>query len=77
MMLLISAFPSALKAIKAWQDFHGAQLDRERRIKLAADIKVMVQTAIETKDTSGLEDAIKNLGKPVSVAADPNSKNPS
>jgi len=76
-MLLVQIFPSALKALQAWQDYHGKQIDAERRKMLAADIKKMVEGAIESKDTSTLEASIKNLGKPVSVAANPNSQNPS
>lgn len=70
LILLVQVFPSALKAVKAWKEYHGAELDRERRIKLSADIKDMVHAAIESKDTSGIESAIKNLGKP-------DSQNPS
>jgi len=67
-ILLVQVFPSALKAIQAWQDYNGQKLNRERRARLASDIKTVVQAAVTSKDTSGLEDAIKNLGRPPVIA---------
>lgn len=75
-LLLVQLFPSALKAFSAWQVFHSAQLDRERRAQMAKDIQKAVQDAIDNKSTAGLEDAIRNLGKPVSKATE-DPKNPS
>ena len=79
LILLVQVFPSALKAIGAWQDYHGQQLNRERRKQLASDVKTLVQTAVDTKNTSGLEDAIKSLGKPPAMtpADTSNPKTPS
>lgn len=79
LMLLVQLFPAAMKAIAAWQEYHGQQLTRCHRKRLAGDIKSAVDTAIATKDTSGLENILKNLGKaPQTPAADPpNPQNPS
>jgi len=75
-MLLVQIFPSALKALQAWKEYHEKEIDAAHRKQLAADIKDLVQTAIDTKNTAGIEDAIKNLGKPVTpVKLD--SQNPS
>lgn len=75
-VLLAQLFPVALKAFQTWQDFHGQQINREKRKQLAADIKEVVKTAIETRDTSGIEKAIKNLGKPGAPVV-PGFQNPS
>lgn len=78
LILLAQLFPAALKAISAWQQYHGQQLNNARRKQLASDVKNLVQTAVDTKNTAGLEDAIKSLGKPPAFPADaPNSKTPS
>lgn len=76
LLLLLQVFPEALKAIKAWQEYHGKQLTAENRARLAADIKSAVKVAVDTKDTTGLEAIIKNLGRP-SSESDPSSQNPS
>lgn len=73
LILLAQLFPTALKAIQAWKDYHGAELDREKRVRLAADIKNVVRASIDSKSTAGLEDAIKNLGKPTAAAPTPKS----
>lgn len=75
-ILLVQVFPSALKAIQAWQDYHGKQLTNEHRVKLAADIKSAVNVAVTTKDATGLADTIKNLGKPLPKTDAPNPQNP-
>lgn len=74
-LFLASIFPVALDMIKRWQAFHETQLTKETRKKLAADIKSAAKTVIKTKDTSGLEDLIKNLGKPQSQTASPKPQN--
>lgn len=80
LLLLLQIFPEALKAIKAWQEYHGQKLTAENRAKLAADVKSAVQTAVANKNTAGLEDMIKNLGKPSAIPKSdvaPSSQNPS
>jgi hypothetical protein len=58
-LLLIQLFPSALKAIKAWQDYHGQKLDSEHRQHIVDKIKTMVQF-----DDERCKEIVKNLGKP-------------
>jgi len=77
LMLLVQLFPEALKAIKAWQDYHGQQLTAANRARLAADVKTAVQAAVTNKNTAGLEAVIKSLGKPEITAANPDPKSPS
>lgn len=80
LILLGQLLPSALKIIQMWQDHHKAELSAENRARLAADVKTAVQVAVDTKTTVGLEDVIKNLGKPPvnSTPTDtPSSQSPS
>lgn len=76
-ILLVQAFPAALKAIQAWEEYHGQKLTRENRARLAGDIKTAVQAAVVSRDTAGLEGVIKNLGKPAAPLPTPDPKNPS
>lgn len=80
-ILLVQVFPSAIKAIQAWQDYHGAKLTRERRQQLAGDIRTAVQSAVDSKDMSGIFNTIKNLGRPQKqepqTTDDPKPQNPS
>lgn len=64
LMLLAQILPAALKALAAWQEYHGQALTRANRQKLASDIKAAVTTAVESKNTSNLEAVLKSLGKP-------------
>ena len=69
-ILLVQIFPSALKAIKTWQDFHGEKLDRSYRRRIVKDIKQAV--------AENPADLVKNLGKPQAPASTTqNLQNPS
>lgn len=71
LVLLVQLFPSALKAVQAWQEYHDAKLNRECRRQLASDVTNAVKAAVRSKDTAGLEDVIKNLGKPPVIPTQP------
>lgn len=68
--LLFQLLPIAIKGWQLWQEHHQQALTSEHRKKLAADIKTVVDNAIATKSTAGIEDAIKNLGRPQTVPAE-------
>ena len=69
LLLLVQIFPAALKAAQAWEEYHGQRLNRQRRKQLASDINTAVQTAVATKNTAGLEETIKTLGRPLDAPA--------
>lgn len=78
LVLLAQILPDALKLLSAWQDYHGAKLTREHRQRLADDIGSAVDSALKSRDTSGIENLLKNLGKPpTKKVAAPNPQEPS
>lgn len=76
LILLGQLLPSALKIIQIWQEHHNAELNAANRARLATDVKTAVQVAVSAKSTLGLEDMIKNLGKP-QVIPTPSANPPS
>lgn len=76
LILLVQAFPAALQAIKAWQEYHGKKLTAENRKRLASDVKVAMKAAVQSRSTEGLEGVIKNLGKPQPIPGSTDTPNP-
>jgi chemotaxis regulatin CheY-phosphate phosphatase CheZ len=71
--ILVAIFPEAMKLFQMWKNYHQQQLHAANAKKLTADIKSAVSSVMENKSagTAGLENLIKDLGKP-QVVPSPN-----